>query len=126
MIIGPVHAFLGLVVHGIAFGGDVFLVVLAEACSSSARRSAALGPAWSLERWLRSFASACCVEVWCRPGWSSTRVERSLGAGVWCCVVSVFGGFGGGVFVFGQVGRGPGAGVVVGAVAPVFRLRLLR
>ena len=32
---------------------------------------------------------------------------------------------GGGVFVFGQEGRGPGAGVVVGAVAPVFRLRLL-
>ena len=35
------------------------------------------------------------------------------------------GGFGGGVFVFGQEGRGPGAGVVVGAVASVFRLRLL-
>lgn len=34
--------------------------------------------------------------------------------------------FGGGGFVFGQAGRGLGAGVVVGAVAPVFRLRLLR
>jgi hypothetical protein len=40
--------------------------------------------------------------------------------------VECFGGFGGGGFVFGQAGRGLGAGVVVGAVAPVFRLRLLR
>ena len=40
--------------------------------------------------------------------------------------VECFGGFGRGEFVFGKTGRGLGAGVVVGAVAPVFRLRLLR
>jgi hypothetical protein len=38
-----------------------------------------------------------------------------------CC-----GGFGGGEFVFSQAGRDPGAGVVVGVLAPVFHLRLLR
>jgi hypothetical protein len=38
-----------------------------------------------------------------------------------CC-----GGFGGGEFVFGLAGRGPRASVVVGAVVPVFRLRMLR
>lgn len=41
-------------------------------------------------------------------------------------LVEGFGGFGGGGFVFGQAGRGLGVGVVVGAVALVFRLRLLR
>ena len=78
------------------------------------------------------------------PGFSGGNPRSLAGSGVGGTLVSlcllgprfgrpsdrgscgVFWWFGGGEFVFGQVGRGLGAGVVVGAVAPVFRLRLLR
>jgi hypothetical protein len=68
------------------------VVVLAEASSSSASRGAALGLVWLLERWFRSFASACCVEVWCRPCWSSIRVY-SLRIACGVLLYRVFGQF---------------------------------